>query len=161
MSGASPSPDEVEDAAKRAGAEASLKPSVAMMVNYTDLLVRRGYLTKKRSRGEDRFRPTIKFGNAWADATVTVVSKGDPELVKQDPIGAIAIQMSMDILGLDRSSLVKGRNPEELARLAGVLVAIGRRHFGPEFFDEALAEMKDELGQWNEHMGRWKTRSET
>ncbi len=147
MGGAAPSPDEVDDAVKRAGEEALLKPSLAMTADYVDLLVRKGYLMKKRSAGLDIYKPSRKFGTAWADATLTAIATVDPDLFEEDPRGAIALEMTKKVLGLDEHSIVKGRNPEEFARLAGVIVGIARAYFPPEYIDMVLAAMKDELAR--------------
>ena len=50
----------------------------------------------------------------------------------------------MNVLGLDGLSVVKGRNPEEFARLAGVIVGIASAYFGPEYIDQVMAAIKDE-----------------
>ena len=145
MGGSAPSPDEVDEALKRAGEEALLKPSLAMTADYLDLLVRKGYLMRRRSAGHDAYKPSQKFGIAWADSTLVAIAKGNPSLFGEDPIGAIALEMTKKVLGLDGRSLVKGRNPEEFARLAGVIVGIARGYFGPEYIDQVLAAMKDEM----------------
>ena len=147
MGGAAASPGEVDEAVKRAGEEALLKPSLELTADYIDLLVRKGYLLKKKSAGQDIYKPSRKFGIAWADATLTAIAKGNPDLFEEDPRGAIALEMTKKVLGLDGRSIVKGRNPEEFARLAGVIVSIARAYFGPEYIDQVLSAMKDELAR--------------
>jgi hypothetical protein len=147
MGSAAPSPDEVDEAARRAAEEALLKPSLALTADYVDLLAKKGYLLKKRSGGQDIYKPSRKFGIAWADATLTAMAKVDPDLFEEDPLGAIALEMTFKVLGLDGSNIAKGRNPEEFARLAGVIVGIARAYFGPEYIGLVRAAMKDEMAR--------------
>ncbi len=147
MGGHAPSSHELNEAAERAGAEAMLEPSIAMVGDYVDLLVKRGYLAKKRLQDQDNYKPTRKFGLAWADATVTAVTSIRPELLDEDMIGAIALEMTKKLLGLDKNTIVKGRNPEEFARLSGVIVGIGRQYFGAAYIDQVKAALKEEVGR--------------
>jgi hypothetical protein len=125
---------------EQALAETERQVTRAVAAIYLDILVKRGYLTKK---GE-RFKATKRFGDLLVEAKEEIKESETTIEPEDDPREVLAWEMARIVLQLDRSRpLVDAVNPKELGGLAMIIAGLLKSYSIGEAAFRALLEVGD------------------